>query len=87
MSEMKERMLRGELYLADDPELVAARARAAALLARFNTADPNDRELHDRLLRELWELGQQPTAEELLKDVTGGTLAMAAVAERVREFV
>ena len=39
------------------------------------------------LLRELWELGQKPTAEELLKDVTGQTLEMASVAERVREFV
>jgi hypothetical protein len=39
------------------------------------------------LLRELWELGQQPTAEELLKDVTGQTLDMAAVGARIREFV
>jgi hypothetical protein len=39
------------------------------------------------LLRELWELGQKPTAEELLKDVTGQTLEMASVAERVREFL
>jgi len=53
VSEMKERMLRGEPYLASDPELVADRRRAAALLHRFNAADPNDRELHDRLLREL----------------------------------
>jgi hypothetical protein len=39
------------------------------------------------LLRELWELGQQPTAEELLKDVTGQTLEMASVAGRIREFI
>jgi hypothetical protein len=37
------------------------------------------------LLRELWSLGQGPTAEALLKDVTGATLEMGAVAERVRE--
>jgi hypothetical protein len=37
------------------------------------------------LLRELWSLGQRPTAEELLKDVTGATLEMDAAAERVRE--
>jgi hypothetical protein len=37
------------------------------------------------LLRELWSLGQKPTAEELLKDVTGATLEMEAVADRVRE--
>jgi oligoendopeptidase F len=37
------------------------------------------------LLRELWALGQGPTAEELLADVTGARLEMAAVTERVRE--
>jgi hypothetical protein len=37
------------------------------------------------LLRELWSLGQGPTADELLKDVTGARLEMASVAERVRE--
>jgi hypothetical protein len=37
------------------------------------------------LLRELWSLGQRPTAEELLKDVTGATLEMDAVGDRVRE--
>jgi oligoendopeptidase F len=37
------------------------------------------------LLRELWSLGQEPTAEELLREVTGAQLEMAAVTERVRE--
>jgi hypothetical protein len=37
------------------------------------------------LLRELWSLGQGPTADELLKDVTGATLEMASVVARVRE--
>jgi len=37
------------------------------------------------LLRELWSLGQGPTAEGLLKDVTGATLEMASVADRVAE--
>jgi len=37
------------------------------------------------LLRELWSLGQRPTAEELLKDVTGETLVMESVADRIRE--
>lgn len=39
------------------------------------------------LLRELWSLGQGPTADELLKDVTGARLEMASVAERVREGI
>jgi oligoendopeptidase F len=37
------------------------------------------------LLRELWSLGQGPTADQLLKDVTGAKLEMASVAERIRE--
>jgi maltose O-acetyltransferase len=47
---MKERMLRGDPYLANDPELVADRARAEALIARYNAAA---REELDALLREL----------------------------------
>jgi hypothetical protein len=39
------------------------------------------------LLRELWSLGQGPTADELLKDVTGSKLEMASVAARIRESI
>ena len=53
MSEMKDRMLRGELYLADDPELIADMARAQAILARFNATGHDERDEQDRLLREL----------------------------------
>jgi maltose O-acetyltransferase len=50
---MKERMLRGELYLADDPELAADHARAQALLEQYN-ATPHSAQLErDRLLRAL----------------------------------
>ena len=37
------------------------------------------------LLRELWSMGQKPTADELLKDVTGATLEMSAVVGRITE--
>ena len=37
------------------------------------------------LLRELWGLGQGPTADELLRDVTGAKLEMASVGARIRE--
>ena len=37
------------------------------------------------LLRELWTEGQKPTADELLREVTGEKLELAAVADRVRE--
>jgi hypothetical protein len=39
------------------------------------------------LLRELWAEGQKPTADELLRDVTGETLELAAVGDRVREML
>ncbi len=39
------------------------------------------------LLRELWSLGQKPTADELLADVTGAGIEMAAVVERAREML
>jgi hypothetical protein len=37
------------------------------------------------LLRELWSEGQRINADELLKDVTGAELEMAAVADRIQE--
>jgi hypothetical protein len=37
------------------------------------------------LLRELWSLGQSPTADELLRDVTGAEIEMAAVVDRITE--
>ena len=59
MGEMKERMLRGELYLADDPELAVDHARAQEVLERYNATPHVAREERDRLLRELLgEVGQ-----------------------------
>ncbi len=37
------------------------------------------------LLRELWSLGQKPTAEELIADLTGSRLEMTSVVERIQE--
>jgi hypothetical protein len=37
------------------------------------------------LLRELWAEGQKHTADELLREVTGETLELEAVADRIRE--
>ena len=53
MSEMMRRMLRGELYLADDPEIAVAQARAQGLQERYNATRHDEQELRDRLLREL----------------------------------
>lgn len=52
MSDMKERMLRGEPYLVDE-ELRADHAHAAALLERFNASPHSDREGRDSILLEL----------------------------------
>jgi maltose O-acetyltransferase len=54
---MKRRMLAGELYRADDPELVADRQRARVLCARFNDLGEAEvglrREVLGQLLGEL----------------------------------
>ena len=49
----RERMLAGDLYIADDPELAAEAQRAADLIYRFNNSDPADPEARRALLREL----------------------------------
>lgn len=49
----RERMLAGDLYIADDPELAAESRRAAELMHRFNTSDPSDPDEQRRVLREL----------------------------------
>jgi len=57
---MRERMLRVELYIADDPELEAGMARAQALCERYNATPHAEAELRDRLLRELLgEVGER----------------------------
>src|SRR5215470_13952897 len=46
-------MVRGDVYLASDPELVAARVRARRLWAEFNRSDAADDSLRSRVLGEL----------------------------------
>lgn len=53
MPEMKQRMLRGELYVADDPEIQAEQARAQELMERYNATRHAEPKLRDALLREL----------------------------------
>ena len=53
MSEMKDRMRRGELYQADDAELIADMARAQAILARFNLTAHERHGEQAHLLRDL----------------------------------
>lgn len=53
MASMRERMLAGELYIADDPDLARDSARAQRLTHRINTMDPTDHEQRRALLTEL----------------------------------
>jgi maltose O-acetyltransferase len=48
-----ERMLAGDLYIADDPELARESLRAAELTKAFNDSSPSDPEARRRLLAEL----------------------------------
>jgi maltose O-acetyltransferase len=50
---MRERMLRGELYVFDDPGLAADHARAQRILDRYNSTGHDEREERDHLLRDL----------------------------------
>ena len=53
MGEMRERMLRGELYIADDPDNEAEFGRVQELLARFNGCPPGAWHERDALLRRM----------------------------------
>jgi maltose O-acetyltransferase len=50
---MRDRMLAGDLYLADDPVLARESARAQSLTWRYNTVDPTDHATRRALLEEL----------------------------------
>lgn len=53
---MRERMLAGELYIADDPEIAAEIQRAMELMEEFNASTVRDPERRRQLLTQL--LGQ-----------------------------
>jgi maltose O-acetyltransferase len=53
----KEKMLRGELYSAADPELVQARRRARNLLKQYNATLDEEQEKRAQILAELFGAG------------------------------
>lgn len=64
MGSEKERMLRGELYDASDPELVAERERARELTDRYNRTAVHEQEKRRELLEELLgSLGEECVIE------------------------
>jgi maltose O-acetyltransferase len=64
MGSQKERMLRGEPYLATDPELLAERRRARLLVERFNAISFGETERRRRVLTEL--LGRLGDGSEVM---------------------
>ena len=83
-------------YLADidSSYYVTSYLRAWAFSAQMTTfmreefgSDWFRRREAGSLLKELWELGQQPNADELLKDVTGAAVELETVAEHVRSAI
>lgn len=54
----KEKMIKGELYLAQDPELVADRIRAQSLCYEFNQLSVHDRAKRKMLLQQLFQTEQ-----------------------------
>ena len=53
MGEMRDRMLRGDLYIGGDPESKAEFARVQKLLAHFNRSAPAAQDERDTLLRQM----------------------------------
>ena len=49
----RERMLAGDLYIADDPELARESRRAAELYGEYNASSPHDVEARRRILADL----------------------------------
>src|ERR1700753_495258 len=58
MRSQRERMLSGELYRADDPELVSARKSCQRLLGVFNAGLPDDERSRQALRQLLGSLGE-----------------------------
>jgi maltose O-acetyltransferase len=76
---MRERMLAGELYLADDPVLADEQARAARLLDRFNQSGVDDGAKRLGLLLELLgELGEGSEIKPPLRCDYGSRIRVGA---------
>ena len=76
---MKERMLRGELYLADDAELAADLAWAQGLVERYNATPHAAQVDRDRLLRELLgEVGEKVVVKSPFRCDYGRHIAIGA---------
>jgi maltose O-acetyltransferase len=72
-------MLRGELYIADDPEIAADQARAQELLERYNATRHADQDERDRVLRSLLgEVGERVVVRPPFRCDYGSHIAIGA---------
>jgi maltose O-acetyltransferase len=79
MGAMKDRMLRGELYIADDPALAADYGRAQELLDRYNaTLHTQQLERDAILLRLLGSLGDGVVVKPTFRCDYGTPITIAA---------
>lgn len=51
---MKEKMHRGELYMPDDPEIVAEQVRCLDRLYEYNSTRPTEADKREKLLSEMF---------------------------------
>lgn len=78
VASQNERMLAGELYLADDPELAADARRAAGLAERFNATDAGDPERRRVLAELLGHLGEGAEIRSPLRVDYGAQITVGA---------
>jgi maltose O-acetyltransferase len=75
----KAKMLAGELYLANDPELAADHLRAQAILARFNALHADEDALRLELLTELFgHFGESAVVKPTLRCDYGYNIQVGA---------
>lgn len=76
---MKQRMLRGELYIFDDPELAADFGRAQELLERYNATRHVEQDLRASLLCDLLgEVGEDVVVKPPFRCDYGSYIAIGA---------
>lgn len=79
MAVMKDRMTRGELYIADDPALWTDYARAQALLERYNATGYAAFAERDQLLRDLLgEVGDDVVVKPVFRCDYGHNIRIGA---------
>ncbi|WP_240944102.1 maltose acetyltransferase domain-containing protein [Micromonospora thermarum] len=87
---MKERMLAGEPYIADEPEILADLDRAARLMERFNSSSASDPDGRLAALRDLLGgLGEDTVVGAgavVTRDLPPNVVAVGNPARVVREL-